>query len=445
MKQERIEIIYGDKEKRIGILPHQLAAHKALFLEGKRFILEHSGIRGGKTYDVARKAMLLTHKYPGELGWLVAPTYKMTRPLQSEFEKVLENNRRVLRDYSKAERVYKFVCNSVVEVRSAEDPEHLKGPAPKWIAGDELSLCQEKCWHILRGRVASTNGIILISTTPRGKNWVYYDLFLKAKSDPKWYAAFSSPTSANPCIPKEELEDLYNIYRGDFARQELEAQFISFEGQIYHSYNPDEHTIFVDPEVAQFDNIEVIGIGGLDFGWDPDPSVYLFGLLYKDSRGIHLDILEEIYDTQLHMDAFAEEIKKIDAFYKDKYKLTQIQRYSDPSCPRERMDLTRHGVPNTPAPKPYGGSVREGIELVYSWFERNMIRRHSRCINLDMELSMYSWKVSKERKMAVPMSMKDHACSALRYMIECVERQKKIEKIRTRDVYIPQRKMYSYR
>lgn len=420
------EIIYGNKEKGIGLLPHQRAVQQAMFNDGKRFILETGGIRSGKSYDGARKFAQKIMMLPaGSLGWIIAPTYKMTKTSQTEFDTVLSNNPTIY-NYLKSEKTYNFINGVRVDVRTAEDADFLRGPAPNIIWGDEISMLPDSAWKIIRGRVSTTNGIILVTTTTRGRNWLYYDFFLKCKEKPEWYYTTKARTADNPMLSKSEMDDLYDLYKGDFALQELEGEFVNFEGQIYSSYNPNEMVVYQDVPYEETKNWEnVRGVGGIDFGWNPDPQVYLCGLFYEKFGIPHLYLMDEIYQTEMPNEEFTKRVKEMEGFYTEFYKLKKWSRYSDPNSVRDRMELNRLGLDSTPAPKPYGGSINDGIRNVFTWFSNNQILIHARCTNLQKELGMYQWKIMREIATNKPQGGLDHACDSLRYMIMSLIRQEK--------------------
>jgi hypothetical protein len=134
-----------------------------------------------------------------------------------------------------ADRSYEMITGALVEFKSAEWPDVLRGPGLDWLWIDEAAYVKREAWEILRTRLTDTRGRCWITTTPRGKNWVY-DLFLKGKSRrfPE-YQSFHFGTKLNPKVSAGELLDLKRELPPEFYRQEYEAQFLDDRASVFMS------------------------------------------------------------------------------------------------------------------------------------------------------------------------------------------------------------------
>lgn len=189
------------------------------------YVLFVGGVGAGKTYAGAARAMLrrFGHTRPS-LGLVVSPSYPMLRdatwrtaldvwgPL---IERAVGNEMRLV-----------LKTGDEVIFRSADDPERLRGPNAAWAWIDEGALCHPSTWPITIGRLRQHGvlGEIWVTTTPRGMNWVYETFVVQATEQT---AVHRAATASNPFIARAFVSSLRSQYAGDFARQELEAEFIA--------------------------------------------------------------------------------------------------------------------------------------------------------------------------------------------------------------------------
>lgn len=189
------------------------------------YLLFVGGVGSGKTYAGAVRAM---HRFGAtaapSLGLVVSPSYPMLRdatwrtalevwgPL---IERVVGNEMRLV-----------LATGDEVIFRSADDPERLRGPNAAWAWIDEAALCHPDTWPITIGRLRQHGelGECWMTTTPRGMNWVY-ERFVVGASERT--AVHRATTAQNPFVDVAFVGSLRSQYSGDFARQELEAEFIA--------------------------------------------------------------------------------------------------------------------------------------------------------------------------------------------------------------------------
>jgi len=120
----------------------------------------------------------------GQDGMVIAPTFPMMRDVTLRtFLELLE--RGGLRyDYNKSE--YSVVFNGAqVLFRSADAPERLRGVNLNWAYLDEALRCTMKLWRIILGRLRQGDKpCAWITTTPKGRNWVWH--YWVEKEDPDY-------------------------------------------------------------------------------------------------------------------------------------------------------------------------------------------------------------------------------------------------------------------
>lgn len=271
------------------------------------------GIRSGKTLTGTRRLVLEALKRGG-LSWVIVPTYTMMGGSLKTFDEVArpwilskrENPFPVYwlerDDGSKAE----------VEFRSAEDPDKLRGPSLQAILVDEGAQLKDdvilengrvvrRCaaWEILLGRTLDTGGPIYVTTTPKGKNWLY-EAFVERPG--REYGVVFARTDENLKLSGQAIQELRKSYSGTNARQELDAEFVSGEGVFFGEWNPQIH--LCEPSEG---GSGWRWYGALDDGFSAPAA---FGLYGQDSEGT-IRLVKEVYAPGLVTEEKAKVIAQI--------------------------------------------------------------------------------------------------------------------------------------
>jgi len=359
------------------------------------------GIRSGKTFTGARVAADFVAAGPG-LGWIVSPTYPMSLVPEREFEStgILGG----CKQHNRGERWYEFINGHRVEVKTADVPDHLRGPGLDWIWIDEGSFIEEASFDILLGRVLDRNGIIFITTTPNGRNWVFDRIFRISQEQNSRYFCIRARSDENPRLNATDIADLRRNYTKEFAKQELDAEFVSFEGLVYKIFDPSLHIVppFVIPRHWKV-------FGGIDFGFN-DPFVHLW-VAYHDRRYY---ICAEHYEPARPLSYHAARIR---ANPNDK---SVVVRYSDPSNPQDVLELNQYGVPSVPGKR----SIQTGIQRIYKLLEavrpdgKPALVVFSDCVKTIEEFCKYSYK--RDVQSETPIDKFNHCMDALRYCISSI-------------------------
>lgn len=379
---------------------------------GKRIVLYVGGIRGGKTFAGARETLYSIYKRGYNkrgLTWLVSPTFPMAGIVEKEFEQACDlggNRSLILKKYvgshsyllvppKGSDRPYR------VEVKTAEHPDRLRGSSLDFIWMDEAAMMDPEAYTILLGRVLDSKGTILMTTTPRGMNWLYHEVHQQLGQDPRM-AEVSSTTSENPYLDPIDIEHLRRKYSEQFAKQELGAQFVAFEGLVYEKFVP---SMIIDPVTTFPEGGEVLG--GVDAGYS-DPFVHLWIIKHKNKYYV----VDEHYQAKQTMEQHAGAIER---GYLNK-KL--IRRWMDPSAAQASADLASLGINSFPAKN----DIQAGINAVSRCIEEGRLFISRNCVRTLGEIGMYSYpdKGSKN-KGEVPVDAWNHAMDALRYVIYAEE------------------------
>ena len=195
-----------------------------------RFQVLVAGRRWGKTRMGVAKCVAACVERPGPYWW-VTPDYprsdqgwlvltEFARAFHPSDVKVELTHRRVW-----------FPGGGYVQVKSADDPNSLRGTGLRGVVLDEAAFMKATVWPTIRPSLAEHQGWALFISTPNGLNW-FSDLFDRATANPAW-ATWQRRQSENPKVPEAETE-AQRVELGAFmAAQEIDAEFISTRGRVF--------------------------------------------------------------------------------------------------------------------------------------------------------------------------------------------------------------------
>lgn len=267
-----------------------LGGQQEVFDHPARFKVICCGRRWGKTTLGVTKGF--KDAFEGKRIWWVAPTYKvafvgwrMTRHLARQLK-----NAGLEVDIREADRYIVFPGGGEFWVKSADDPDSLRGEGLDGVIFDEAAYTKQAAWsEAIRPALSDKLGWAIFIGTPNGKNW-FYNLFNLAQSRPDWMA-WRKPTSDNPFISLDEIEAAKEEFPSlALFQQEYEADFGASQLQVYPDYNRTLHQWRW--EIPQFEAF----IGGLDFGGTTigsHKSAGVFGGIVKNT-----DIIVELKEFE---------------------------------------------------------------------------------------------------------------------------------------------------
>ena len=184
--------------------------------------------------------------------WWVAPTFAIARvgwrdvvAAASEFPKEAGVNIKI------GDMEVTFPSGGSISVKSADNPQRLRGEGLNYLVMDEAAFVREETWtEVLRPTLTENKGQALFISTPIGMDNWFYHLWEKAATAEDW-ARFQYPTVANPIIDPAEVESAREDLGELVFAQEYLAEFISEGAQIFRSswfnyYKPGVGTLWAD-------------------------------------------------------------------------------------------------------------------------------------------------------------------------------------------------------
>ncbi len=363
-----------------------------------RFTAFIGGIGSGKTKagiaELLRRGLMM----PGGFGIVGAPTYPMLRDAtERTFWEMCPEE--LVVDHNKTEHWVRLINGFEIIFRSTDNPDRLRGPNVSLVYLDEASLMPKQAWLISIGRLRERKDWrFWLTTTPKGLNWVY-EVFGKEDKD---RATIRVATHENPYLNRDTIAALEEQYVGDFRRQELEGEFVAFEGLVYPMFREDLHVTSGEEQYKYH-------VGGIDWGYTNPTVVLIAGVDSDDSIHVHY----EFYRSHVTLDALIPELRQVTAKF-------GVERYwCDPSEPDHIRALQQAGIPADAADNAIVPGIMDVTSMLEPLNDKPQLTLSPACANTIAELKQYQWMRDRNGQFSkeMPVKVNDHGCDALRYMV----------------------------
>ena len=384
-----------------------------------RFKVVCCGRRWGKTVLALIALLVEALSQRDARLYYVAPSYRQAKNISWNLLKSLMRDKPADIKYNEAELIAYFpLTNSTIELKGAENKDSLRGSGlgTKHHKGglalviDEFASIYDRweVWHaVLRPQLSDHQSSCLFISTPAGKD-SFYNLFLKGQRNEEGWKSWQFPTSTNPYIADEEIDEARRDTTKTYFAQEYEAQFTSFYGLCWPEFTQKDHVVpayDIDPHLERVGAIDtaISGVTGC-----------LKAAVDTEGRFI---IYDEYYEKDKRVEEIAPEVKDDDVTW-----------YIDPAATAQKVmkqgkvynlmdEYREHGIEALYAEK----NVSGGINRVGEAFKNNKIKIFSKCTNLIWELERYHFSETRENVRgeaeAQPYKKHDHLCDCLRYLI----------------------------
>lgn len=200
---------------------------REVWQDAARFHTLACGRRWGKS---RLGALLCLHKAAtGGRAWWVGPTYpvasvgwRMIRRLAVQIPSA---------SIRESERMVMLPGGGSIQVKSADNPDSLRGEGLNYVVIDECAFVREEAWtEALRPALADRKGGALFISTPKGRNWFWR---LWHNADGENWKAWRFTSYDNPYLDPAEIDAAKeNLPERVFA-QEFMAEFIEDTGGVF--------------------------------------------------------------------------------------------------------------------------------------------------------------------------------------------------------------------
>lgn len=255
-----------------------------------RFKVAACGRRFGKTY-ASIAAMAKVARHPNRKVLYVAPSYRMAKQIVWDDLKYMMVDKRWAKRINESELTITLVNNSQIMLRSADNPDSIRGIGVDYVVIDEAADIPklEDTWNaVIRPTLSDREGGALIIGSPKGRDF-FFDLYENAKTAPNW-ACWQYTTADGGNVSEEELEQAKHDLDERTYQQEYLSQFLTVSNLIY--YNLSDDNIKGMPLPDERTPLHI----GMDFNIDPGVAV----IAYQHQTGFHVFDEIQMYGTNTH-------------------------------------------------------------------------------------------------------------------------------------------------
>lgn len=390
-----------------------------------RYTAAFAGAQGGKTAIIPLWLYKIIASKKGAGRYLIAsPTIKMIKQSQ-----VIDHLRSCFQGtpiqgkYNKTDNVYSWGKGEII-IRSTDIPQNLDAGVYDAIVIDEAAKVDAEAWQRLQVRSGAKKAPILVVTTPDIVNWIYEDLYLKAKAKEPDYFVRQWTSIDRPGYDREAYERLKATLPPAMFERIMNGEFAKLDGLVYESFaSPEDQAYPVikgNPDKLPSPVVKVFG--GIDWGFSNDPCAVLIMALCEDGR---IYVVEEFYEKGKDVDELAPLLRRL----MDKWSITPNNKYAelldsegsftrfycDVSRPELMQLMRKHGIP---VQNKRVSDIANSVMTTAAMFRADRLKVYSSCSNTIEEAKKYAWGKSKSGSLKDEPTDKDnHAMDALRYAV----------------------------
>lgn len=367
----------------------------------------------------------------GARGIIAAPTFPMLeQAAKPEFlrflDMVYKQDKRARYHLRKSEnKVILPYLDSEVLFTTLENYDRVRGINASWGWIDEAGYVVHEAWRVMvacvRVVIRGQQPQLFVTSTPKGRNWLYQLFVVKPAERPALKARFSlhrATSHDNPFIDEGYVEALG--YEGRFYEQEVLGEFVGFEGLVYGMFDRARMTARAVSDMRASDELakwtgKVIdtsgwwSIIGADIGTRNPTAINTLRVLGGGEAVHHAT---EFYQSGLGsgdiVDAIQEAWKQEEA---RGYNVEGV--FLDPSAAAYLVDLRERDVPAIPA----NNDIVTGVGRVTTVLSTGFTIDPA-CLNTAVEYESYHYPDGPTRvHIDKPVKAFDHAMDASRYAI----------------------------
>lgn len=398
-------------------LPYELLPWQAAVKRDRhRFEVIAAGRRSGKTVLGVDDLTTGAATVPGSVNWYVGPTYSAARDIAWDLFK------RNFQDFHKYHLVNKVVESELlirlrngsnVQLKGGDKPDSLRGVRINRLVIDEFAVMKPEIWEeVLQPATSDTLAPVIINSTPKGYNH-FYDLFKMQAQNPRDWRSWIIKTSEAGTIPMEEIERARRDMDPRVFRQEYEASFEAFGGQVFADFDLAKH---VTAEPLKFVPEAEYALG-MDFGWSAPSTVLFINVLPNEQ----VFVFGEYGRRETPIAQIGLAIKE-----KVPGRLSGLIACDPAGAAKSEalgMDPVTElrglfGYETVKYRRNYPGIIQDGINLIRKWLRNKKILISPACVNLIQALQMYRYPDPKndiQSELPLKDGISDHWIDPLRY------------------------------
>lgn len=263
-------------------LPVRTAKQREIAVHPARRKVINAGRRAGKTTLAADLA--ISAFFDGKRVLYAAPTQEQTdafweyiktwcaEPIRSGYVKKNEQRRTIAFDYEDVDIDDGSIpAGARIKCKTAWDADTMRGDYADDLILDEWAMMDEDAWAKVGAPMLLDNpgSVALFMSTPRRRNH-HYKFFLRGMQDGERWMAWSFTSHDNPHLDSDELTDLTEDMTDQDYRQEILAEFLPGEGQVFRNIEACTQAQPTFPAAHAGHRVVI----GCDWGKVQDPSAW---------------------------------------------------------------------------------------------------------------------------------------------------------------------------
>ena len=391
----------------ITALPSQVAIINGTNSPKYRFVCAAISRRQGKTY-IANIIGQLVSLVPSSNILIMSPNYALSQisfDLQRNLIKHFDLE--VVRDNAK-DKVIELSNGSTIRMGSVNQVDSCVGRSYDLIIFDEAALADGRdAFNVaLRPTLDKDNSKALFISTPRGRNNWFSEFFERGFNDefPEW-CSIRATYKDNPRMSETDIAEARKSMSEAEFRQEYEADFNTYEGQVW-DFNYEEC-------VGNFQDISLEGFdvfAGLDVGYRDPTAFCVIAYSWEEEKFF---VLDEYFDSERTTEQHAAEIRRMI----DRWDLDYI--YIDSAAQQTRFDFAQNYDISTVNAKK---SILDGIGHVAGVVDNNRLMVDQKCQEVLLSLDQYQWDPNPNLMKEKPKHNRaSHMADAIRYALYSFE------------------------
>ena len=388
-------------------LPSQVAIINAINNPKYRFVCAAVSRRQGKTY-IANIIGQLVSLVPNSNILIMSPNYSLSQisfDLQRNLIKHFDLE--VVKDNAK-DKVIELSNGSTVRMGSVNQVDSCVGRSYDLIIFDEAALADGRdAFNVaLRPTLDKDNSKAIFISTPRGRNNWFAEFFDRGFNDEfaEW-CSIRATYRDNPRMSEFDIAEARKSMSEAEFRQEYEADFNTYEGQIW---NFDHEKCISNNEALDTTNMDVFA--GLDVGYRDPTAFCVIGYDWDEEQYY---VLDEYLDAEKTTEQHAMQIQEM----MQKWDIDFI--YIDSAAQQTRYDFAlQYDISTSNAKK----SVLDGIAHVAAIVDNDKLFVDQRCAETLACLDQYQWDPNPNLAKEKPKHNRaSHMADALRYALYSFE------------------------
>lgn len=196
---------------------------------------------------------------PGGTVWWVAPVYQMAAQGYATLERICADLPGV--NHRRADRMFEFPGGGTIQIKTAEDPNNLRGTTLDLAVMDEFAFMNPDAWYsAVWSTLSVRKGRALFLSSPWGKNHLYDLWRLGDPENPdklQDWRSWRFDQRANPLITQDDIEAARQVLPHRKFEREIMASFADAGGEVFSNIrlmaiapdlsnaaaNPDHHYV----------------------------------------------------------------------------------------------------------------------------------------------------------------------------------------------------------